>query len=204
MIDVSESRSVSKVDFSWFISQWRQGRAGRIWFKSSWFNSPVRRTQFDQFFFPYKRCVPFFRNITLKPPSQLRDKCSFLLCFFFFFVLFFKVILLASKQPWMSKRERYRGHPVWPRKAVEMPIPRSHWDSGRAGRGQLSGPLGSASTTTACCSQLDSQSFLEIAQLQKNLSLAWVLLLPQTNCSRGYKQRPKKENAFLSIHKPRD
>lgn len=141
MIDVSESRSVSKVDFSWFISQWGEGRAGWIWFKSSWFNFPVRRTQFDQILFLQKMYSFFPQNIIWKPPSQLKDS-----------------LLVPSTLECQARWTM--GHLIWPVRPQKASTFRGPTENLCRAEEWLSRLLGSTFPNTPHCLSLNSLTVL--------------------------------------------
>lgn len=190
-MDVSESRSISKVDVPWFISRWRRDQAGWIWFQLNWLNSPVRRIQFEEFF-SYKRCVLFFPKYNYKASFTETNVA------FFSVKIVFNVILLASKYSGLSKLER---SPDLTRKAPKGVVVVTIWES-LAGQKERRWKDRVATKSFFHHAPLPPTSFRHLppnSQGNKRiLHTALVFLYPKLTETLGLKAEEKKEKNCFS------
>lgn len=190
-MDVSESRSVSKVDVTWFISQWRRDQAVWIWFQLNWLNSLVRRIQLDEFF-PTKDVFFFSPKYNYKASFTETNVA------FFSVKIVFNVILLASKHSGLSKLER---SPDLTWKAPKGVVVVTIWES-LAGQKERRWKDREAAKSLFHHAPLPPTSFRHLpSNSQGNkriLHTALVFLYPKLTEALGLKAEEKKEKNCFS------
>lgn len=189
MMDVSESRSVSKVDFSWFISQWRQDRAGRfdlnlsdLTLQSGGLNLTNFSPTKDVFFFQkYNLKASFTAQRQMQLSSLLRKKKKTNSWFYYY--------------PWMSKLEGLvvtQSDPVGSQRGSDLP--KSCWEV--PGEGWSSGPWAMPFHHSPLPPAVFTVLPRNLKATKEPSTMPRFLLLPKTNQRNGVQTAAKEGKCF--------